>query len=376
MGTFKMPIFQYVINEDLQAVLKADKVGVITAYAGGTNLVPSTATHLFKLDGELDWIHVNKLIELSSAVRVRKQVWATAVKQISTLVVSSVVATKGDVFRVVTDSFDKTPTAYQNIPLEKRYQISKTIADDTPVAQVTTVTVTGTNGNIVLTLDGVDYSEVFATNIDTTIDNWDATHTAALSALGIDITNTATTIIFTADTAGEPFNAVTSANSTGDMAGAVVATTPNTSGGEQAIVQDMAAVINADLNSFVVATTSDVTLTLTAKNYGETFELFHPDITGVLATGTPAVNWTNDYENLKNYQWVADIDFDRNEEYFPRKGTKYNSYYFEFTSTSDLGGHTVPGETSKTAKSVVIIYCKQGLTLDTALDAFTTDMNV
>jgi hypothetical protein len=260
--------------------------------------------------------------------------------------------------------------------LEKRYQISETITDGTPTAQVTTVTVSGTTGNIVLTLDGVNYSEAFASNIDTTIDNWDSTHTAALSALGIDITNTATTLVFTADTAGEPFNAITDSASTGDMAGAVVATTANISGGEQAIVRNMANVINADANAAVVATYADITLTLTGKNFGESFVLYHPTVEGVFAIGTAAANWTNDYENLKNYQWVVDLDFDRNAEYYPEKGAKYNSYYFRTNWTQDTGGHTIPGLKEQTGESIFIVYVKQGIDLDTAMDAFATDMNV
>ena len=376
MGNFKIPLFQFVVNTDAQAILKADKVGVISDYAAGTNLVPGTATHLFRALNEQGWFKCTQLQLLQTAIRIRKQVWATAVKQISTLVASSLTATKGDVFRIVSDSFDLTPTVFQNIPTEKRYQISETIADGTPTAQVTTVTVSGTNGNIVLSLDGVDYAEAFATNIDTTIDNWDTTHTAAMTAKGITITNTATTLVFTATTAGEPFGVVTSSNSTGDMAGAVVATTPNISGGEQAIVRNMAEVINADTNAPVVATYSNVTLTLTAKNFGETFVLYHPTIVGVYATGTPAVNWTNDYENLKSVQWVTDLDFDRNAEYYPEKGTKYNSYYYEIKWEQDTGGHTVPGQVATEGKSVFMFYVKQGLAFDTAMDAMATDMNV
>ena len=372
---FKLPVFQMIVNNVDQAVLKADKVGVISDYAAGTNLVPSTATHLFKVEKEMPWIYVNKLQLLSAAVRVRKQVWATAVKQISTLVVSDLTASEGDVFRIVTDALDKTPVAYQNIPLEKRYQISKDIADATPVAQVTTVTVAGASGTLVLTLNGTNYSEAFDTNVDTTIDNWDATHTAAMTALGITITNTATTIIFTATTAGEPFGVITDDAST-TMTGTAVATTPNTSGGEQAIARNMMDVINADSNASVVATYDDVTLTLTAKEFATSFELFHPNVEGVYATGTPAVNWVNDYENLKNYQWAVNVDFDLNAEYYPEKGTKYNSYYFKFDWTQDTGGHTVPGLKAVTGESTAIIYVKQGIALDTALDAFTTDMNV
>ena len=375
MGNFKLPVFQYVVNEDIQATLKADKVGVITDYAAGTNLVPSTATHLVRMEGEWDWFKVTQLQLLAAATRVRKEVWATAVKQISTLVVSDLTASLGDVFMIRTEGLDKIPTAYQNIPLEKRYQISKDIIDGVPQAQVTTITMSGTTGTLAVTLDGVLYSVPFNASIDQTTDDFRTVHAAALLLKDITVTDTATEVVFTADVAGHPHSLPVDA-STGDIVGAVVATTPNISGGEQSIVQNMAAVINADENSLVVATYADVTLTLTAKNFRESFVLYHPTVVGTFATGTPAVDWTNDYENLKNYQWVIDMDFDRNAEYYPVKGAKYNSYYFKMDWEQDTGGHTVAGQKAVTGESTFIIYCKQGLALDTALDAWTTDMNV
>jgi len=375
MGNFKMPQFQYIVNEDFQAVLKADKVGVISNYAGGTDLDPTLATHLFKLEGEHDWFKATQLNLLSAALRVRKQVWATAVKQISTFVATAVTATKGDVFRIVVDGLDKTPTAYQNIPLEKRYQLSKDVVDGSPQAQVTTITMTGTTGTLALDLDGVNYSVAFNASIDQTTDDFRTTHAAALLLKDIVVTDTATEVVFTANTAGNPHNLPTDA-STGDIVGAVVATTPNISGGEQSIVQNMAAVINADDNAAVVATYDDVTLTLTAKNFRESFNLYTSAIAGTFATGTPAVDWVNDYENLKTKQWVADLDFDRNAEYFPQKGAKYNSYLYEIISEQDTGGHTVPSQVAVQAKTQFMVFVKQGLTLDTALDAMATDMNV
>ena len=263
---FKFPVFQYIINEDFQALLKADKVGVISDYAAGTNLDPTLATHLFRMEGETDWVAANMLQLLDTAVRVRKEVWATAVKQISTLTVTAVTATEGDVFRIVVDGLDKTPTAYQNIPLEKRYQISKDIVDGTPQAQVTTITMTGTTGNLALSLDGVTYSVPFNTSIDQTTDDFRTTHAAALLLKDIVVTDTATEVVFTADVAGHPHSLPVDV-STGDIVDAVVATTPNISGGEQSIVQDMAAVINADDNAAVVETYADTVLTLTAKNF-------------------------------------------------------------------------------------------------------------
>jgi hypothetical protein len=300
MGNFKIPLFQYIINNDSQATLKADKAGTISNYAAGTDLSPADATHLFAVEGELGWVGGDKLTLLAASTRIRKQVWAAAVKGIKAYTVSSTAAAAGDVFRIVYDSFDKSPTAYQNIPLEKRYQIS--------AAKASTAT----------------------------------------------------------------------------------------------IVANMAAVINADANAPVIAyaghnnaatpTQDDsAKLVLVAKDERVTFDLYSSKIAfTAVAAGTTVYhtaedtsavtvassNSVNDYENLKNKQWVTDLDFDRNAEYFPEKGAKYNSYFFEVNWTQDTGGDSVPGQVAVSGKSQFMFYVKQGLALDTAMDAMTTDMNV
>lgn len=302
MGNFKLPVRQFIINDDIQGVLRADKAGTFSDYGGATDLDPATATHLFKITGQTDWTKVTDLQELASAVRVRKQVWASAVKPIKAYTVTSSAVSAGDVFRIVWDSLDKTPVEYQNIPLEKRYQFS---ADQATVANV---------------------------------------------------------------------------------------------------IANMVAVINADENSPVVAYAGFNNATpaqddsdkivLIAKNFREDFEIY-PSTNGTLAltevaAGTTvyhtvedtnddtvaASDYVNDYENLKNKQWVADLDFDRNAEYFPQKGAKYNSYFYKVDFTQDTGGHTVPGQKAVTGEVTFIFYVKQGIALDTALDAFATDMNV
>lgn len=300
MGNFKLPLFHYVINEDFQAVLKADKAGTISNYAANTDLSPANAAHLFKLEGEFDWVRATQLVELTSQVRVLKQAWADAVLQTSAYTVSTVTVAAGDVFRIVWDSFDLTPTAFQNIPLEKRYQVSKAI------------------------------------------------------------TNSAANIVV-----------------------------------------EMAKVINADPNAPVVAYAGfdnaspdqddSAKLVLVAKSKRTKFQLYSSVIAftevaagttvyhtaeDTSATTAVAVDFVNDYEILKSQQWVTDLDFDRNAEYFPQKGAKYNSYYFEVDWTQNTGGHSVPGQTAVTGRSMFKIYVKQGLALDTALDAMTTDMNV
>lgn len=302
MAPFKLPVFQYIINEDFQAVLKADKAGTISDYAAGTDLDPTLATHLFRLEGEHDWVPANKLQLLAAATRVRKQVWATAVKGVRAYTVTSTTVAAGDVFRIVSTSLDKTPTSFQNIPLEKRYQFS---AAQTSVADVIT--------NMVAVINADPNAPVVAY-------------------------------------AG--FNNATPAQDDSDK---IVLVAKN-------FREDVDLYPSIDGGLAVTAVANGTTVYHTAEDTSD--------------DTTDAVDWVNDYENLKNKQWVADLDFDRNAEYFPQKGAKYNSYFYKVDWEQDTGGHTVPGQKAVTGESTFIIYVKQGLALDTALDAMATDMNV
>ena len=50
-----------------------------------------------------------------------------------------------------------------------------------------TLTVSGTSGNLVININAVDYSEAFSVDADTTVTNWVATHGATLLALGTPV---------------------------------------------------------------------------------------------------------------------------------------------------------------------------------------------
>lgn len=111
----------------------------------------------------------------------------------------------------------------------KRVDVNATITGGY-VAQVQTVTLTGTSGTCNVNVMGVNY---LATYTGGSITNTDAafisSHGAALALRGITVTGT-TTLVFTAAVAGEPFAAITvSAAVSGDLTGSVAATTANTS---------------------------------------------------------------------------------------------------------------------------------------------------
>ena len=277
MGNFKIPMFQYLVNSADQAILKASKAGVVSDYGGATNLVPATADHLFRVEKELPWFSVTQLALLAAATRVRKTVYAAPVKQIATWTITAAAGgAKGDSFRLITNSFDLTPTVFQNVPVEKRYQLSVACTDAAAVAA------------------------------------------------------------------------------------------------------NIAAVINADENAPVTAVAAAAVVTLTNKNNNEFTNAYVENTawSGVFAVTTPASPGVNGYDQLKNIQWNTDLDFDRNAEYYPAVGGQYNSYYFEVNWSQDTGGHSVPGQAATSGKSQFVIYVAAGIALDTALDAFATDMNV
>jgi len=96
------------------------------------------------------------------------------------------------------------------------------------VAQVTTITLTGTSGTANVTVaGGLTKLVTFNTDLATTASDFDTDHSAAYTAEGITVTTSGDDIIFTAASAGTPFDVPVITNATGDLAGTVVETTDN-----------------------------------------------------------------------------------------------------------------------------------------------------
>ena len=277
MGNFKIPLYQYVINSDEQAVLLADKAGVVAPYGELTDLLPTDASHLFKVEGELGWIAAPDLVLLDTAVRVRKETASAGIKQVVTVTITSTTAAAGDVFRIVTSMPSLEVTAYQNIPLEKRYQIAVDCA------------------------------------------------------------------------------------SADEIADAIVAS------------------ISADTNALVAASKGAAgEVVLTDKSAVQTSAFYSSAFDFTSAVTTAAAPPVGTYDELKNKQWAVNVDFDRNEEYYPRRGVNYNSYYFEVQTEQvpATGGDSVPSQVAVETKTAYIFYVAENTTLATAFDALVTDMNV
>lgn len=109
-------------------------------------------------------------------------------------------------------------------------QIKRIAVADGAVAQVQTVTLTGSSGTCNINIDGVNYLATFpgGGSITTTNDAFRTSHGAALLLRGYALSGTSTLIV-TATVVGQPAAAITvSAAVTGDLTGSVAATVANT----------------------------------------------------------------------------------------------------------------------------------------------------
>jgi len=100
------------------------------------------------------------------------------------------------------------------------------------VKEVDTATVSGASGILSMTINGVAYAEAFDTDVETTIDNWVASHAATILAREgkvVAAKASASTITITAGVAGCPISTVDSSTT---MAASIANTTANTEMGD------------------------------------------------------------------------------------------------------------------------------------------------
>ncbi len=101
------------------------------------------------------------------------------------------------------------------------------------IAQVDTLTLTGTSGAAGITIDTTTRSAVFVSSLTQTATDYVTNHAAAFLTIGIVITSSVADIIFTADSPGVSFNSPTIANNqVGDLDGTIANTTANVTGVE------------------------------------------------------------------------------------------------------------------------------------------------
>lgn len=383
---FKIPVKEIIVNDDAQVrVLEGDG----TTYATG---VPSGSK--FRLEGFSDYIATTDLVVQSGTTRIMKQLAVAATGQTTTVTIPDGTygaAGKETIYtlRAIWDSLDKTPTEFQNIPLEKIIQIvytgaktesqlaseivsqfnsskikaplpiSATVSDSSEsVFEVASLQITAAStasGNVTVTLDGV--ATTVAIGVESAISVAGKIRDTAFA--GWTTGGSGDTVTFTSDTIGNRADASYSAGATG-AAGTMTTTTQGS--------------------------TSVITFTSTV---GVSFEVFFsvaPYADGTVANNIPnsakaitvaATLPLNTYEFLKNKEWSRNFDLDRNAEYFPVRGKNYTSFYFEANfSASIAGGYAVPSQLNADGKTGYRVYAIEGSALETALDALATAVNV
>lgn len=129
---------------------------------------------------------------------------------------------------LIDDVLDTTIPAAQFIDLG-----TTTYLNTAPVAQVATVTLTGTLGTGNITLNGVAYLATFDTDLTTTAAAFVSDHAATIAARegNIVVTSSGAGVIFTSGIEGLGFTVSNNVNATGNLAGNAVATTANVATG-------------------------------------------------------------------------------------------------------------------------------------------------
>jgi hypothetical protein len=133
---FRIPEKQIIVNNTAQIrILNAAGSGVYTDIA-----TPAT-TDGFQLEGFLQTVLFGNLKPYTGNIRIKAEVAVAPVVQIATFTANAVTGNaQGEPFIIRYDSLDKTPTEFQNVPLEKHYQLSVNPAN-IPAASATAIQV-------------------------------------------------------------------------------------------------------------------------------------------------------------------------------------------------------------------------------------------
>lgn len=107
-------------------------------------------------------------------------------------------------------------------------QVRRITMDNGAVAEVDTVTLTGTGGTANINIKGKNYLATFASNLTTTAANFVTAYEDELLQRNIVVTSSGADVILTSSIAGVALGTTTITNVTTNLAGSVANTTPNT----------------------------------------------------------------------------------------------------------------------------------------------------
>lgn len=99
---------------------------------------------------------------------------------------------------------------------------------DGSVAQIATLTISGSSGTATVTFMGDTYLCTFTSDLTTSAANFVTSHAATILLRGVTVTSSVADIVFTSAIEGQPFTNPTIANTTGNLTGSVASTLANT----------------------------------------------------------------------------------------------------------------------------------------------------
>jgi len=227
----------------------AGKIAVFNAATGAEHSFEDTPmpAKFYIVQGHADQPIISPVIESANVVNAEYLAYTAPVKKLVTITSIPAGPTGGDTYtvKVVNLKTDTEPFARKNyeivVPASQADEdsiyalVAANKADasrfvDFGANKIDTKTVTGTNGNLVLTVTdpendlSISYTTAFNTNVATTIDDLVANHAASLLAnFGITVTDGTTTAIFTGGVGSGDFTIVDT-DSTGDMAASISVT--------------------------------------------------------------------------------------------------------------------------------------------------------
>jgi hypothetical protein len=310
---FALPQKEIIVNDDTQVRALASTDGTTwVAEVAGTNLLPGTAAHRFSLEGFLTNVPTTALNLLASAVRIRRSVGAAAVGETAGFTVA-VVTTGINIY----DEIILRTDALDLTPTEYQNKASEKRYQSSKT--------TGT----------------LATIIQHIADTINADKSARVTALvgrnnTTPLQNDSAKIVLVAKQAGNTVDYL--------------------------------------IHKAQAGQTNSISFTKNAV--GTT--IYYGTVDTVNTVTASATVGLNSYNSLKNVNWSKNFNIDQNINWMPLPGQLYNSYYFEVNGplADNPGNRQVPNEPHTAARTAYMLYVKQGLTLDTALNELLIDMNV
>jgi hypothetical protein len=282
------------------------------AFDGSSNSAPSGSGG-FILEGFLGKVLSSQLQLLTTATRIRKTTYSAGVAEIAGYTITAASGgKKGDCFRLVFESLDMTPTEFQSQPVEKIYQLGSNTTD----APTTVVA-------LVASINADKYSPVTA------------------------------------------------------YAGHNNAATPTQNDSAKIVLVAKKVGLNIDLYVGEYSVQDQTTYTIALAKAAAGVTIYHTveDTNAVTVAASLPVNT---YDYLKNINWSKNFEIDRNLNWMPLPGVNYESYYFEVNGAvqDTVGSSPIPSQVNNDVRYGVKIWVKNGLALETALDALVTDVNV